>query len=280
MSGVLDIYIEHRKQDLGPRSIVTLGHRLKAITRVVERDRLLSAVTPAIAAELYAARSIEVSPDTHRGELAAAAAMFAWCLERGWLRTNPFAGVKPTGRKSVRKDHLRIDEARMFRDAALGDATDAGLASAMALLMGLRASEVTDRLVRDVDDAARVLWISGAKTDAGDRCLEVPSSLRTRLKKLVTKRDADEKLFGDVDRRWLGYHVRRICTLAEVPVVSPHALRRSWAAIGGGAMSMEEVSQKMGHASTSITRRHYQPTNAEEQRKGAVMLRSIAGGRR
>src|SRR6185437_5245715 len=56
------------------------------------------------------ARSIR--HNTPRGELAAVMAMFGWCVDQGWLAANPFADVTPQGRKAVRKNHLRIEEAR------------------------------------------------------------------------------------------------------------------------------------------------------------------------
>lgn len=280
VSAVVDAYLKHLEaQGLKAGSITTLRYRLKAITQMVTRDRLLTSVTPRIAVDLYAARVAKVKPDTHRAELAAVSAMSAWCVERGWLRASPFADVKPEGRKATRRVHLRIDEARAFLRTALDDATDAGIASAMGLLMGLRASEIVDCRVRDVDDGARVLWIADAKTAAGVRHLEIPPELRARLARKVDGRQGDERLFGDVDRHWLGYHVRRICGLAKVPVVSPHALRRTWSAIGAEAMPVDAVSRALGHASTAITRRHYQPTNAEERRASGVVLRSLAGGK-
>ena len=278
---MVDAYIEHvQAQGIKPGSVTTLRYRLKGLTKLVERDRLLTGVTPAIAADLYTARAAEVKPDTHHAELGAVAAMFAWCVDQGWLRANPFDDVETVGRKSARSDHLRIDEARALRDVALSDATDAGLAVAMALLMGLRASEVVGRRVRDVDDGASVLWVDGAKTKAGNRQLEIPPELRARLRKKVAKRDGDELLFGDVDRHWLGYHARRLCTLAEVRVASPHALRRTWAAISAERRTVGDVSQALGHANVGVTRRHYQPTNAEERQRGAAVLRSLAGGKR
>lgn len=279
VSGVVDDYLEHlEKQGLKPGTITTLSYRLKAITGMVQRDRLLSAVTPAIAGELYAARVAKRKADTHRGELAAVTAMFAWCAKRGWLQVNPFAGVEPQGRKGVRKDHLRIDEARAYRNAAIGDLSDGGLAAAIALLMGLRASEVVGLRVLDVDDAARVIWIFGAKTDAGDRNLEVPEELRARLQRKVADRDGAERVFGEVGRQWVYYHVQRIGELAKIGRrVTPHMLRRTWSALGAEAIPVDAVSRALGHASTTTTRRHYQPTNAEERRAGDVAMRTLKG---
>jgi integrase len=281
VSGTLDQYLEHAKgQGLRPGSITTLRFRLKAITRVVERDRLLSAVTPVAAAEMYAARVAKVKADTHRGELAAVTAMFAWCVKKGWLRANPFSGVEKQGRKARRKEHLRFDEARAFRDAAISDAHDGGLAAAMALLMGMRASEIVNLHVRDIDDDARVVWIFGAKTEAGDRHLEVPDDLRARLRSKVKGRDAIERVFGDADRRWLIYHVHRICDLAKLGrKVSPHALRRTTSALGAEVMPIGAIAAMLGQRGEAVNRRHYQPTNSEERRVVGAALRALDGGR-
>ena len=46
--------------------------------------------------------------------------------------------------------------ANVGNDAAVGVLT--------ALLMGMRASEVTDRVVRDLDDEGCLLWIEVGKT--------------------------------------------------------------------------------------------------------------------
>jgi integrase len=278
LSMAIDEYIAHRTTGgIKAGSVTTLRFRLKAITRVVENDRMLSKLTRAAACDLYAARVAATKPDTHRAELASVLAMFKWCVEKGWLRINPFSEVKPVGRKARRHSHLRIDEARIFRDAALSYAHDGGLAALLPLLAGLRATEVTSLCVRDVDDGARVLWVTDAKTEAGNRKLDVPTELRVRLAKRIAGRAGDDRLFGDVDRRWLTYHVHRICELAKLGrKVSPHALRRTWSAIGAESMPVDAVSRTLGHASSTVTRRHYQPTNAEERRRGAA-AQSVLG---
>ena len=277
VSGVVDAYLAASK--LKPSSITTLRFRLHALTRCVVRDRLLSAVTPALAADLYRQRVGEVQADTHRGELAAARGMFAWCIKQGWVRANPFGAIEPEGTKVRRHVHLRINEARALRDAAFADATPAGIAVALALLLGLRAGEVVGLRVRDIDDGARVVWIDDAKTAAGHRHLEVPEDLRPRLRRQINGQPADARLFGDVTRHWLNHHVARLCGVAGVPVVSPHALRRTFAALMAEAAPISAVSAALGHASSAITRRHYQPTNAEERRSGVTVLRALKGGR-
>ena len=62
------------------------------------------------------------------------------------------------------------------RKANEGDEPAVGVLT--AFLMGMRASEVTDRMVRHLDDDGRLLWIEVGKTKRSRRTLEVPALLR------------------------------------------------------------------------------------------------------
>ncbi len=80
--------------------------------------------------------------------------------------------VEPIGQRNRGKKQLRIDEARRFVEMAIKKANagdDAAVSALTALLLGLRASEVTDRVVRDLDDDGRLLWIEFGKTKRARR---------------------------------------------------------------------------------------------------------------
>ena len=128
--------------------------------------------------------------------------------------------------------------------------------------------------------AAVRLHIERAKTRAGDRRLEVPEVLRPRLAALVAGRDPDAPLFGDHDRHWVGYHVRRLCRLAKVPVVCPHGLRGTQSSIAARAVPVEHVAAALGQTGPAVTRRHYLEAGAEQDGKQRAALRVITGGRR
>lgn len=165
-------------------------------------------------------------------------------------------------------------------DTALAENTESGVAASMALLMAMRASEITHRVVRDVDDGARVLWIEDAKTPAGNRALEIPEVLRPRLLALTTDRAPTEPLFGEGrDRQWVYYHVQRIAKLAKVPAVAPHGLRGTHSSISAAAVPIDHVARALGHAGTGVTREHYLARGAEDAGKQRVVLSVIAGGR-
>jgi integrase len=76
-----------------------------------------------------------------------------------------------------RLPQLRISEARAWMRVAtkLADRGESGgVAAMMALLMGMRCSEIVRSVARDVDDRGQLLWIPLSKTEAGKRVLEIP----------------------------------------------------------------------------------------------------------
>jgi integrase len=279
-----DYLASRRSAGLKAGTVTTLGYRLKGLLRSAERDRPLTTMTAAVAKRLLAERKTKrgkrPSTDTLLGELVAAQGWSAWCVKQGWLRVDPFVGLEVTGARNRGKAQLRIDEARRYVEVALLEGTPAGLAAAMALLMGMRASEITGRQVRDVDDRGRVLWIERAKTKRGDRHLEVPEVLRAPLLALCESRKSTEPLFGPVDRHWVGYHVRRLCGVAKVPEVCPHGLRGTQASISVLAVPAEHVAAALGQTGPAVTRRHYLSGGAEERGRGRAALKVIEGGKR
>lgn len=69
----------------------------------------------------------------------------------------------------------------VFTQTALGHFEEQNdplaLGALLALTMGLRTSEVMNRVVRDLDDGGRYLWIDEGKTASARRHLEVPAVL-------------------------------------------------------------------------------------------------------
>lgn len=259
------------------RSKKTIEHRLRGITG--EKDRLLRRLTPPVARELFEARAAVTSGDTQFHELASARAFAKWCIAKGWIKSDPFFGLLPTKPRKRGKPQLRIDESRKLLDVCLAEDSKAATAVALALLCGMRASSVTDRAVRDLDDGARVLWIEDDKTDAGDRRLEVPEVLRARLAALAAGRSGGARLFGDVNRHWLRYHARRLAKLAGVQVVSPHSLRGTHASLARPAVPVEHVARVLGHAGPAVTQRHYLAPGLEREIEQRAVLAVLDGGR-
>lgn len=253
-------------------SIATARYRLQAL---LDYGMSLIDLTAPRAQELYDALVDEgVAADTHRGCLISGKAFGKFIVKKKWLRANPFEDVIPVGRKAQGKEQLRIDEARTFKKHCLKEwetSRDRSAAAALITLMfGLRASEVSQLLARDVDDRGRVLRIAEhqAKTKASRRQALVPEWLRPILNELAETAGANGCLFSkesgeQADRFWILWHVKRHLRAAGLPVITAHGLRGTAATIGavktGGA---EIMSKALGHESTAITERAYIDSDA------------------
>lgn len=234
-----------------------------------------------------------LSVDTKINHLNTAKTFFRWCVDAGMLRANPLAKVKPVGRRNRRKAQLHVDEAHIWLAKAIELAEAAmvipqdelraqrwhreielggDIAAMLALTMGLRASEIVTRTVRDVDEDGSVLWIAEeeragfeTKTEAGDRRVGIPGFLRPFLDRLTVGKEREGYLFpgryghGHLARNGVLFAVRRICAAAGVQRVTTHGMRGLFAtlAVDDGAAVVEAVAATLGHASSSTTTEHY-----------------------
>ncbi|MDB4982109.1 MAG: integrase [Myxococcales bacterium] len=147
----------------------------------------------------------------------------------------------------------------------------------MALLMGMRVSEIADRIVRNLDDEGRLLWITDAKTQAGIRRLQVPQQLQPLLRRIAANKQPTDRLFGPkVHRHMVLRHVRRICKAAGVPVIPPHGLRGTHASLAMTAGATGDlVAAALGHESFTTTERHYARADAIADAQQLTALREL-----
>ncbi len=202
------------------------------------------------------------SVDSQIGVLKAARSFLAWCQTKGWLKvTDLLADIEILGKRRKGKPQLTEDQSKRFLTVALerGRAGDEGaVAAATCLLLGLRASEVANRLVADLDANGTKLLITSAKTQAGIRTLKVPDVLQPLLQLQAKGKPDTAKLFGLANRHWVLRSVQRLCKLAGVPVVPAHGLRGTHARLAVRAgMTGEAVAASLGHESFAVTEQHY-----------------------
>lgn len=227
--------------------------------------------------------------DSHRNYLAEARSFLKWIVQRGWLPRNPLDGVEGKGKRRHGKAQLRLDEARRWlaRAEAMAAENTGPVAAMMTLLLGLRASEVVNRQVRDVDDDCRLLWIPDTKTEAGRRTLEIPDQLRAHLHELIKGRHGDAYLFPSRqrgkhrDRKWPATWVKAICQASGVPLVTAHGMRglHGTLAVAAGATS-HLVAQSLGHESFATTARSYARPEVVDSTKRAAALSLLKGGKK
>ncbi len=263
------------------RSVET---RIGCIERVHAGADELEDVTPERARRLYRTYAASRAAATHRQALVNCKTMWKWLVEEGWVKRNPFAAVEAEGVANQGKPQLTIDEARLFDAEAIRQAErDPGAVAALcALELGLRASEIVTRQVRDLDDGGRIVRVMRGKTRRSTRALEVQEPLRSLLSALARNRAPVDYLFpGDQDghraREWVLESVKRLCRAAGVQEVCSHGLRGTFSTIGQAAgAATRAVSDALGHEATSMTRTHYTDTatvDREEQRRRMAVLK-------
>ena len=278
-----EIYLRDEKGNK-PGSVATTIHRLGRF--FVEAELPLGSLSEAKCAVYYdqlrgtiTRLGKPVAVDVHRNTLAEAKTFLRWCCKRRWLGRNPLETVEGIGKRKHGKPQLRIDEARRWMAAALrlaDEGEDGAVGAMMSLLMGMRAGEIVSRVVRDVDDGGRLLWIPEAKTEAGRRTLEVPGVLRPYLVRLVKGRDSQALLFEQHWRDWVRKWVARICKEARVPAVSAHGMRGLHATLAMDArVTGHVVAASLGHETVSTTETSYarrEAVSGARQRKAIRVL--------
>lgn len=290
-------YLREEKQNK-PRSIADTGWRLGQFFVEIDADRKvvvrpeemhLSSITPKAAQQLYDSlrtrkteRGQQFSVDSHRNILAEAKTFLGWCAGKKWIRQNPLEHVQGVGKRRHGKEQLRIAEARRWIGTAIeyADNGEAGAVAALtSLLMGMRASEIITRLVRDLDDEGRLLWIPETKTEAGRRRLQVPELLRPYLVSLGEDKGPHDLLFGQHWRDWPREWVQRICDKAKVPKVTAHGMRglHSTLAVDIG-MTGQAVATALGHESSKTTYQSYVHPSAAAHSQQRKVLGTLMGG--
>jgi integrase len=239
----------------------------------------ITSITPQRAKDAYRALTQRMAVATHQATLRRWRALWAFAMEEGLAKTNPWLLVRPLGRPRKGKPQLTLDEAQKLSHLAEQERSDEGLAVLLALHMGLRNGEVRGLNVRDFD-LGRLLRIQDSKTAAGRRVLEVPDFLRRPLQLRAAGRASDEPLLRNQlgrrpGRNWLGLALVRLCALAGVPSVVPHSLRGLYASLHyEEGIDPNLTARKLGHRSAAVTRSHY--ATREAQHRGAEKQRAQA----
>jgi integrase len=266
--------------ELTPERADALYVALRTSTRIPQK-RTSTAVD---AAHDEATPPRKLSVDYHRNALSEAKTFLRWCAKKKWIAANPLEGIDGVGKRNHGKEQLRIDEARKWISVAVKKADEdeeGAVAAMMTLLLGMRCSEVISRVVRDVDDGGRLLWIPDSKTAKGKRTLKVPDVLRPYLLELTEGKRPDDLLFGYRDRAWPRSWVKRICREAGVVIVTAHGNRGLHGTLSIEAgVTPQAVADALGHESfKQTTAKSYVPAQAVANANQERALRVLQGGR-
>ena len=206
-----------------------------------------------------------------RRTLTTTAAMFAWGMEHGLVKANPFTTVK-LDRAPVRERFLSREEAGRLIDAinTLEAAKEVNPAFCDAirllLLTGARKTEILGLTWSEVDIVRKVLLLPPERTKAGGqngerRITLSPPALEILARRRPAKVKPTEFVFPAIkgDGHIIGIRraFAKACVRAKVEGVRLHDLRHSFAsfAIADGA-SLFLVGKLQGHASARTAERY------------------------
>lgn len=232
-----------------------------------------------------------ISVSYHRAALINARSMLSYCVEQKWLPENPFVKVKGVGKRKSGKrkptgNELRTWYAYVWQRAKNGH--EPALAVVMELAMALRSSDITRRLVRDVDLDGTQLIIEDGKSEKSNEPRFIPDELQPLVLRLIAGRKPTEPLFkttrtddGHHGDHWIWQAMERFCRLAGVPHFPPHALKGISGTIlakrgAAGNLVMEHLS----HEDEKTTRRHYVDSSVIEAAQAEKAFKVISGGKR
>lgn len=232
-----------------------------------------------------------ISVAYHRAALINARSFLGWCIEQGWLESNPLAKVKGIGKRNAGKAQLTTDETRRLyaycvARARGGDASALGVA--MALTMALRSADLCKRVVRDVDHDGTVLRVTGGKSKASNRPRAITAELQPMVARLAAGRAPGEALFvtpytdsGHHTHRWLQQAMVRFCEGAGVPYVCPHALKGMAGTLAAEiGYTADAIASHLSHEETATTMAHYVKPAAVEAAQLERALKVMQGGKR
>jgi integrase len=198
--------------------------------------------------------------DTALNVLAQTRTFLGWLEKRAWTRNAAVTEtIEISGKRRKGKPKLTQDEASKLLAWCLAHPHDEGaIATAMAFLLGMRASEIVTRTVRHLDGKGHATRRHGRQDRCGGEDPETPRSSPAATGPACQGKAPDDRLFGNLDRHWVFRSVRIWCKAAGVRVVSPHGLRGTHAKIAREVgMSGAALATAMGHESESTTTEHY-----------------------
>lgn len=277
------------------------------------KDRRVSRLLPEEGKQLYddfrqrkKHNSNETVSATYQlNTLAEAKSFCRWWVKNEWVLVSPLDGVDPIGSRDVGKDQMTGDEASVLFKWLLWKAhrredgharrdSDAAIGVMMALSMGLRSSDLTKRLVRDVDLNCTALRVGlerarRSKSKKGDRARRIPRALQPLVKQMIEGRDRTAPLFpaseegGHHTKSWLRFALRRFCRDAGIPYFCPHSLKgTAGTALAEGGELADKIAEFLSHEDKRTSTTHYVAdgaiANGQVERNFEVLIGGKAAG--
>lgn len=202
----------------------------------------------------------------------ALSALWTWAVAEGFAEEHALRGrIRPPHAQRAPIDALTGDQLKSLLETVNGNARNKAIIMFMAST-GVRASELCDMRVGDVDLKARSAMVTGK----GDKKRMVPFGSKTgsALFHYIAQRpgsEPNEPVFlsengGALTRGALLLLIRRAGQRAEIRDLHPHRLRHTFAISyirnGGDVFTLQQI---LGHASLEMVRRYVRLAGTDVQ---------------
>ncbi|MDO5049729.1 MAG: tyrosine recombinase XerC [Actinomycetaceae bacterium] len=218
---------------------------------------------------------------------AASARLFGqWMTREGLVDVDPTLKLKAASVDQVLPDTLSTEQVGVLFDylqarAGQGDPADVRDLAITELMYscGIRVGELVGLNLSHLNAADRTIRVlgKGSKERVVPYGLPAHDALRVWVESgrpaLVNEKSGQALFLGvrgaRIDQRTVRERLERACSLAGVPVISPHGLRHSAAThmLQGGA-DLRAVQDLLGHSSLQTTQRY---THVDASRLSAIM---------
>ncbi len=119
---------------------------------------------------------------TIRGYMVTLKTFFSWCVEGGYLRTNPGDNVKLPSRRNPQVEWIEADSVKLLIKAVKGSPLEGPVRSILGL--GLRRSEMANLKWTDINFDVNIVRVRGTKTVNAYREVPLPKTLKGYFKSL------------------------------------------------------------------------------------------------
>jgi integrase len=260
-------YLVYKRASNKPRTLKSREQWIRSSLAPI-LDRPPKGLDPALIATTLQQWADKKKPSTARCVIQECKALWTWMAEEDYIITQPWEHKllrrlpKRYPKKGIVLPQHKGDDTKKLYEFLLprAKAEPRGRATValLGLTMGFRVGEVLSMVAGVVDGGGHWLWVEDAKTEAGQRPVEVPSPLVEIIRAAAQGLAADDRIwafrYGQI------YHsVKKFCRQAGVRrETGMQALRRTNTTLRVlGGQNPDTIIKAIGHTQFSMTRGHY-----------------------
>jgi len=198
---------------------------------------------------------------TIRGYMVTLKTFFSWCVERGYLRTNPGDSIKLPSRRKPQVEWLEADNVQLLLKAVKGFPLEGPVRTILGL--GLRRSEMANLKWTDINFEVNIIRVQGTKTMNAYREVPLPKTLKRYIESLKKSELVPNVLLNTDSLPWnkdsLNSSLRRFVSASDLQFKWNYQILRATygSLLVKKGVPISHVSMALGHADIRTTQNWY-----------------------